>query len=67
MRFVVYNTPTLLLVTTVNTKRLGGTLSLDYDVQPIINYFNRLGSHSEIQELVNADVVTKAETIITIA
>ncbi|KAF3528560.1 hypothetical protein DY000_02042452 [Brassica cretica] len=43
------NTPTVLLVTTVNTKSLGGTLALtsmsssrvfmDYDVQPTIDYF----------------------------
>ncbi|KAF3577769.1 hypothetical protein DY000_02030519 [Brassica cretica] len=43
------NTPTVLLVTTVNTKRLGGTLALtsmsstrvfmDYDVQPTSDYF----------------------------
>ncbi|KAF2568989.1 hypothetical protein F2Q70_00025684 [Brassica cretica] len=43
------NTPSVLLVTTVNPKRLGGTLALtsisstrvfmDYDVQPTIDYF----------------------------
>ncbi|CAF1742422.1 unnamed protein product [Brassica oleracea var. botrytis] len=43
------NTPTVLLVTAVNTKRLGGTLAvtsmsptrvfMDYDVQPTIDYF----------------------------
>ncbi|KAL0788488.1 hypothetical protein Bca101_004734 [Brassica carinata] len=67
------NTPTVLLVTTVNPKRLGGTLALssmsssrgfmNYDVQPTIDYFNWMGSKPEIQELVNAEVVTKAETM----
>ncbi|KAF2531146.1 hypothetical protein F2Q70_00030750 [Brassica cretica] len=73
-KFTAYeNTPTVLLVTTVNPKHLGGTLTLssmsssrvfmDYDVQPTINYFNWMGSKPEIQELVNAEVVTKAETM----
>uniref|UniRef100_M4DQ77 Replication factor A C-terminal domain-containing protein n=1 Tax=Brassica campestris TaxID=3711 RepID=M4DQ77_BRACM len=65
------NTPTVLLVTAVNTKRLGGTLALtsmspsrvfmDYDVQPTIDYFNWLGSNPEIAKQVSADVVTKRE------
>ncbi|XP_022553421.2 uncharacterized protein LOC111203708 [Brassica napus] len=73
-KFMAYeNTPTVLLVTTVNPKRLGGTLALssmsssrgfmNYDVQPTIDYFNWMGSKPEIQELVNAEVVTKAETM----
>nr|VDC58187.1 unnamed protein product [Brassica rapa] len=51
-------TPTVLLVTTVNTKRLGGTLALtsmsssrvfmDYDVQPTIDYFGWLSSNPAI-------------------
>ncbi|WZZ06629.1 hypothetical protein YC2023_092550 [Brassica napus] len=55
------NTPTVLLVTAVNTKRLGGNLALssmsptrvfmDYDVQPTIDYF------------ACAEVVTKRETM----
>nr|VDD63354.1 unnamed protein product [Brassica oleracea] len=63
------NTPTVLLVTAVNTKRLRGTLALtsmspsrvfmDYDVQPTIDYFNWLGSNPEIAKQVSADVVTK--------
>uniref|UniRef100_M4D656 Replication protein A 70 kDa DNA-binding subunit B/D first OB fold domain-containing protein n=1 Tax=Brassica campestris TaxID=3711 RepID=M4D656_BRACM len=67
------NTPTVLLVTAVNTKRLGGTLALtsmsptrvfmDYDVQPTIDYFNWLGSNPEIAMQVSADVVTKRETL----
>ncbi|KAG2251801.1 hypothetical protein Bca52824_081937 [Brassica carinata] len=66
-------TPTVLLVTTVNAKTLGGTLSLtsmsssrvfmDYDVQPTIDYFGWLGSNPAIAEQVNAEVVTKRETM----
>ncbi|KAG5377761.1 hypothetical protein IGI04_025603 [Brassica rapa subsp. trilocularis] len=67
------NTPTVLLVTTVNTKSLGGTLALtsmsssrvfmDYDVQPTIDYFGWLGSNPQSAERVNAEVVTKRETL----
>ncbi|CAN7111792.1 unnamed protein product [Brassica rapa subsp. narinosa] len=67
------NTPTVLLVTTVNTKSLGGTLALtsmsssrvfmDYDVQPTIDYFGWLGSNPQSAEEVNAEVVTKRETL----
>nr|VDD45639.1 unnamed protein product [Brassica oleracea] len=67
------STPTVLLVTTVNTKTLGGTLALtsmsssrvfmDYDVQPTIDYFSWLGSNPYISEQVNAEVVTKRETM----
>ncbi|CAN6867097.1 unnamed protein product [Brassica oleracea] len=66
-------TPTVLLVTTVNMKILGGTLALtsmssshvfmDYDVQPTIDYFSWLGSNPDIAEQVNAEVVTKCETM----
>ncbi|CAN6994359.1 unnamed protein product [Brassica oleracea var. botrytis] len=59
-------TPTVLLVTTVNTKTLEGTLALtsmssshvfiDYDVQPTIDYFGWLGSNPDIAEQVNAEV-----------
>ncbi|CAF1936877.1 unnamed protein product [Brassica napus] len=58
------NTPTVLLVTTVKTKRLGGTLALtsmsstwvfmDNDVQPTRNY---------LTWYVSADVITKRETL----
>ncbi|XP_013616991.1 PREDICTED: uncharacterized protein LOC106323403 [Brassica oleracea var. oleracea] len=61
-------TPTVLLVTTVNTKTLEGTLALtsmssshvfiDYDVQPTIDYFGWLGSNPDIAEQVNAEVCT---------
>ncbi|CAN6857025.1 unnamed protein product [Brassica oleracea] len=67
------NTPTVLLVTTVNTKSLGGTLALtsmsssrvfmDYDVQPTIDYFGWLASNPQSAEEVNAEVVTKRETL----
>ncbi|KAL0748450.1 hypothetical protein Bca101_030452 [Brassica carinata] len=69
------NTPTVLLVTTVNTKTLGGTLALtsmsssrvfmEYDVQLTINYFGWLGSNPDIDEQVNAELVTKRETMTT--
>ncbi|XP_033145342.1 uncharacterized protein LOC103847673 [Brassica rapa] len=65
--------PTVLLVTTVNTKRLGGTLALtsmsstrvfmDYDVQPTRDYFSWLSSNPEIANQVRADVITKRETL----
>nr|VDD08271.1 unnamed protein product [Brassica oleracea] len=67
------NTSTVLLVTTVNTKRLGGTIALtsmsstrvfmDYDVQPTRDYFTWLGSNPEIANQVSADVITKRETL----
>ncbi|CAF2141800.1 unnamed protein product [Brassica napus] len=66
-------TPIVLLVTTVNTKTLGGTLALtsmsssrvfmDYDVQPTIDYFAWLGANPHIAEQVNAEIVTKRETM----
>nr|VDD05100.1 unnamed protein product [Brassica rapa] len=88
-------TPTVLLVTTVNTKSLGenfliiryllflvfkwvllntrSTLALtsmsssrvfmDYNFQPTIDYFSWLGSNPQSAELVNAEVVTKRETL----
>ncbi|KAF2568519.1 hypothetical protein F2Q68_00024357 [Brassica cretica] len=66
-------TPNVLLVTTVNTKTLGGTLAstsmsssrvfMGYDVQPTIDYFSWLGSNPDIAEQVNAEVVTKRETM----
>uniref|UniRef100_A0A0D3D6Z7 Replication factor A C-terminal domain-containing protein n=1 Tax=Brassica oleracea var. oleracea TaxID=109376 RepID=A0A0D3D6Z7_BRAOL len=62
------NTPTVLLVKTVNTKSLGGTLVptsmsssrvfMDYDVQPTIDYY-WLGPNPQSAERVNAEVVTK--------
>ncbi|KAF3544892.1 hypothetical protein DY000_02005270 [Brassica cretica] len=67
------NTPTVLLVMTVNTKTLGGTLALtsmfssrvfmNYDVQPTIDYVGWLGSNPAIVEQVNAEVVTKRESM----
>ncbi|KAF3579171.1 hypothetical protein DY000_02029836 [Brassica cretica] len=67
------STPTVLLVTTVNTKRLRGTLALtsmsstrvfmDYDVQPTRDYFTWLSSNPENANQVSADVITKRETL----
>ncbi|KAL0801954.1 hypothetical protein Bca101_057130 [Brassica carinata] len=64
------NTPSIILVTTVYPKRLGGTLALtsmassrmflDYDVQPTKEY---IGCNPDIAKQVNADVVTKTETL----
>ncbi|CAN6900998.1 unnamed protein product [Brassica oleracea] len=58
-------TPFVLLVTTVNTKLLGGTLSLssmsssrvlmNRDVQPTQDYLNWLGCNPYIANLVNAE------------
>uniref|UniRef100_M4CSF1 Replication factor A C-terminal domain-containing protein n=1 Tax=Brassica campestris TaxID=3711 RepID=M4CSF1_BRACM len=66
-------TPTVLLATAVNTKRLGGTLALssmsptrvfmDNDVQPTIDYLAWLSSNPEIAKQVSAEVVTKRETM----
>ncbi|KAF2601837.1 hypothetical protein F2Q70_00025268 [Brassica cretica] len=64
------NTLTVLLVTTVNTKRTLAMTSMsstrvfmDYDVQPTRDYFTWLGSNPEIANQVSADVITKRETL----
>ncbi|XP_013595118.1 PREDICTED: uncharacterized protein LOC106303379 [Brassica oleracea var. oleracea] len=67
------NTPTVILVTTVNPKRLGGTLALismsstrvfmDNDFQPTIKYFTWLGCNPDTAKQVSAEVVTKRETL----
>ncbi|XP_048620284.1 uncharacterized protein LOC106420882 [Brassica napus] len=67
------STPTVLLVTTVNPKHLGGTLALstmsssrvfmDADVQPSKEYLEWLSSNSEIANRIAADVVTKPEPV----
>ncbi|CAN6822537.1 unnamed protein product [Brassica oleracea] len=67
------NTPSVILVTTVNPKRFGGALSIsslsssrvffDLDVQPTRDYLTWLGSNSDVANRVNADIVTKAETV----
>ncbi|WZZ79269.1 hypothetical protein YC2023_099841 [Brassica napus] len=67
------NTPSVILVTTVNPKRFGGALTisslsssrvfLDLDVQPTKDYLAWLGSNSEAANRINADIVTKAETV----
>ncbi|CAN6816618.1 unnamed protein product [Brassica oleracea] len=66
------STPSVLLVTTVNPKHLGGTLALtsmassrvfmDSDVQPSRDYLGWLSSNSDIANKINAEVVTKPET-----
>ncbi|KAG2299657.1 hypothetical protein Bca52824_036129 [Brassica carinata] len=72
-KFKAYeNTPSVILVTTLNPKRLGGALSLcslsssrvffDLDVQPTRDYLTWLGLNSDVANRVNADIVTKAET-----
>ncbi|CAG7861274.1 unnamed protein product [Brassica rapa] len=67
------NTPSVILVTTVNPKRFGGALTisslsssrvfLDLDVQPTRDYLAWLGSNSEVANRINAEIVTKAETV----
>ncbi|KAL0701872.1 hypothetical protein Bca4012_057994 [Brassica carinata] len=70
------NTPSIILVTTVYPKRLGGTLALtsmassrmflDYDVQPTkeyIGWYVFTIYNPDIAKQVNADVVTKTETL----
>ncbi|KAL0758632.1 hypothetical protein Bca101_074782 [Brassica carinata] len=66
------STSSVLLVTTVNPKHLGGTLALtsmassrvfmDTDVQPSKDYLGWLRSNSDIANKINAEVVTKPET-----
>ncbi|CAN6985687.1 unnamed protein product [Brassica oleracea var. botrytis] len=66
-------TPSVLLVTTVNPKHIGGTLALttmsssrvfmDADVQPSKHYLEWLSSNSDIANRVAAEVVTKLETV----
>ncbi|CAN7126932.1 unnamed protein product, partial [Brassica rapa subsp. narinosa] len=65
--------PSVLLVTTVNPKHIGGTLALtsmsssrvfmDADVQPSKDYLEWLVSNSEIANRVSAEVVTKPEAV----
>ncbi|KAF3500677.1 hypothetical protein F2Q69_00044554 [Brassica cretica] len=66
------STSSVLLVTTVNPKHLGGTLTLtsmassrvfmDNDVQPSRDYFGWLSSNSDLANKINSEVVTKPET-----
>nr|VDD24151.1 unnamed protein product [Brassica oleracea] len=66
-------TPSVLLVTTVNPKHLGGTLAItsmsssrvfmDSDVQPSKDYLEWLSSNAEIANRVAAEVVTKPEEV----
>ncbi|KAG2297614.1 hypothetical protein Bca52824_044283 [Brassica carinata] len=74
MKFKAHgNTPSVILVTTVNPKRFGGALALpslsssrvffDMDVQPTRDYLTWLSSNSDVANMVNAEIVTKAETV----
>nr|VDD26108.1 unnamed protein product [Brassica oleracea] len=66
-------TAKVILVTTLNPKRFGGALSLssmapsrvfmDSDVQATRDYFTWLVSNSDVANRVDADVVTKTETV----
>ncbi|CAN6921009.1 unnamed protein product [Brassica oleracea] len=66
-------TPSVILVTTVNPKHLGGTLAItsmsssrvfmDSDVQPSKDYLEWLSSNAEIANRVAAEVVTKPEAV----
>ncbi|KAL0660610.1 hypothetical protein Bca4012_081195 [Brassica carinata] len=66
-------TPSVLLVTTVNPKHIGGTLALtsmsssrvfmDGDVQPSKDYVEWLSSNSDIANRIAAEVVTKPESV----
>ncbi|KAL0645641.1 hypothetical protein Bca4012_043932 [Brassica carinata] len=66
------STPSVILVTTVNPKHLGGTLALtsmsssrvfmDADVQPSRDYLAWLSFNSDIANKIDAEVVTKPET-----
>ncbi|KAL0755057.1 hypothetical protein Bca101_092725 [Brassica carinata] len=73
-KFKLYgSTPSVLLVTTVNPKHLGGTLALttmsssrvfmDADVQLSKDYLEWLSSNSEIANKIAAEVVTKPEPV----
>ncbi|KAF8100670.1 hypothetical protein N665_0218s0008 [Sinapis alba] len=67
------DTPSVLMVTTVNPKSLGGNLALssmsssrvfmDNDIQPTIDYLNWMNANPEIAQKVNAEEVTKVETM----
>ncbi|KAL0667024.1 hypothetical protein Bca4012_029728 [Brassica carinata] len=67
------NTPSVLLVTIVNPKHLGGTLDLtslsssrvfmDADVQPTRDYLEWLNSNSDIANRIADEVVTKPELV----
>ncbi|KAG2311106.1 hypothetical protein Bca52824_022663 [Brassica carinata] len=67
------STPSVILVTTLNPKRIGGALTLntlspsrvffDLDVQPTRDYLTWLSSNSDVANRVNADIVTKTETV----
>ncbi|WZY92346.1 hypothetical protein YC2023_064675 [Brassica napus] len=63
----------VILVTTLNSKRLGGALALssmapsrvflDTDVQATRDYLNWMNMNLDVANRVNADIVTKSETV----
>ncbi|KAH0863773.1 hypothetical protein HID58_080984 [Brassica napus] len=63
----------VILVTTLNPKRLGGALALssmapsrvflDTDVQATQDYLNWMNTNLDVANRVNADIVTKTETV----
>ncbi|KAL0857067.1 hypothetical protein Bca101_062221 [Brassica carinata] len=66
-------TPSAILVTTLNPKRIGGTFALatmsssrvfmDTDVQPTRDYLSWLASNSDIALKIDAEIVTKPEAV----
>ncbi|WZY94533.1 hypothetical protein YC2023_066862 [Brassica napus] len=66
-------TARVILVTTLNPKRLGGALALssmapsrvflDTDVQATRDYLNWMNMNLDVANRVNADIVTKSETV----
>ncbi|KAH0915471.1 hypothetical protein HID58_029917 [Brassica napus] len=58
-KWVLLNTTCTLALTSMSSSRV----FMDYDVQPTIDYFGWLGSKPQSAELVNAEVVTKRETL----
>ncbi|CAG7898484.1 unnamed protein product, partial [Brassica rapa] len=58
-KWVLLNTTCTLALTSMSSSRV----FMDYDVQPTIDYFSWLGSNPQRAELVNAEVVTKKETL----
>ncbi|CAF1926544.1 unnamed protein product [Brassica napus] len=66
-------TARVILVTTLNPKRLGGALALssmapsrvflDTDVQATRDYLNWMNTNLDVANRVNADIVTKTETV----
>ncbi|KAG2272018.1 hypothetical protein Bca52824_066573 [Brassica carinata] len=58
-KWVLLNTTGTLALTSMSSSRV----FMDCDVQPTVDYFSWLGSNPQSAELVNAEVVTKRETL----